>query len=45
MNNTRQVTMGVLNGYRPLCIERRGGLKLARFMDKRWWGTSVKSEE
>jgi len=45
MNNTRQVTMGVLNGYRPLCIERRGGLKLARFMDKRWWSASVKSGE
>ena len=45
MNNTRQVTMGMLRGYRPLCIERRGGLRLARFMDKRWWSTSVKSRE
>jgi predicted RNA-binding Zn-ribbon protein involved in translation (DUF1610 family) len=37
----QQVTIGALYGYRPLCIERSGGLRLARFRDKRWWGTTA----
>jgi len=41
----RQVTIGVLTGYRPLCIEGRGGLRLARFRDKRWWKTTVETEK
>jgi competence CoiA-like predicted nuclease len=37
MVKKQQITIGNLSSYRPVCIERRGGLKLARFMDKRWW--------
>ena len=42
MRKKQQITIGALLSYKPVCIERAGGLKLARFMDKRWWGTTGK---
>ncbi|MCX6354437.1 MAG: competence protein CoiA family protein [Candidatus Aureabacteria bacterium] len=41
MAKKQQVSVGMLKAYRPLSVERKGGLKLARLMDRRWWGTIV----